>query len=178
MLGLYPYSNLDLTAGSMVAKRADKPVPAKPVPDVLQDEETAFPRGGGSTISALDRRRIKAEAQADAERDFFAEASAAKRRKLGTSQVCLFVCIFHPTDTGGVFCWDSQQFLSGPTLFDWLQDTDLSFVSRGIASKPPKYVDLLKLKVLLNCSCCSKSTAYFKPAVLQTSAPWCQAAIL
>ena len=71
----------------MVAKRADKPILANPAPETLQDEETAFPRGGGSTISALERRRIKAEAQADAERDFFAEASAAKRRKLGSSQV-------------------------------------------------------------------------------------------
>ena len=101
----------------MVAKRADKPVVANPAPEALQDEETAFPRGGGSTISALDRRRIKAEAQADAERDFFAEASAAKRRKLGTSQVFSVVCAFHPADTEGLFCWSSQRF-AGPTSAD------------------------------------------------------------
>ena len=89
----------------MVAKRADKPMVANPAPETLQDEETAFPRGGGSTISALERRRIKAEAQADAERDFFAEASAAKRRKLGSSQVCSILCASHPADTEGLVCW-------------------------------------------------------------------------
>ena len=97
----------------MVAKRADKPVVANSAPEVLQDEEKAFPRGGGSTISALDRRRIKAEAQADAERDFFAEASAAKRRKLGTSQVCSIKRVLHPADTEGMFCWNGQHFVKG-----------------------------------------------------------------
>ena len=55
-------------------------------------------------------------------------------------------------------------------LYDELQDDDPSFVSRGIAGKPPKYVDLLKLKVLLYCSRCSTSTVCFKPAHLHTSA--------
>lgn len=50
------------------------------------EEEPSFPRGGASSITPLKRRQIRAEAQADAEKDFFAGVSAgepasSKRRK-------------------------------------------------------------------------------------------------
>ena len=50
------------------------------------DEEPYFPRGGASSITPFKRRQIRAEAQADAEKDFFAGTSAGepagnKRRK-------------------------------------------------------------------------------------------------
>ena len=72
-----------------MAKPAQQPAPAA-------DEEQSFPRGGASSITPLKRRQIRAEAQADAERDFFAGSSAGgaagnKRRKKGartTAQVC------------------------------------------------------------------------------------------
>ena len=53
------------------------------------EEEQSFPRGGASSITPLKRRQIRAEAQADAERDFFASASADdnKRRKKGRRTV-------------------------------------------------------------------------------------------
>ncbi|KAA6421786.1 MAG: RRP5 protein, partial [Trebouxia sp. A1-2] len=65
-----------------MAKLAQQPAP-------VADEEQSFPRGGASTITPLKRRQIRAEAQADAERDFFAGASAGaqagnKRRKKGS----------------------------------------------------------------------------------------------
>lgn len=52
------------------------------------DEEGAFPRGGASSITPLKRRQIRQEAQAEAERDFFADAAAGategrKRQKKG-----------------------------------------------------------------------------------------------
>lgn len=52
------------------------------------DDEGAFPRGGASSITPLKRRQIRHEAQAEAERDFFADASASvtdsrKRQKKG-----------------------------------------------------------------------------------------------
>lgn len=54
------------------------------------DEEGAFPRGGASSITPLKRRQIREEAQAEAERDFFADAAASapegrKRQKKGKS---------------------------------------------------------------------------------------------
>ena len=65
-----------------MAKLAQQPAP-------VADGEQSFPRGGASTITPLKRRQIRAEAQADAERDFFAGASAGppvgnKRRKKGS----------------------------------------------------------------------------------------------
>ena len=61
------------------------------------EEEQAFPRGGASSITPLKRRQIRAEAQADAEKDFFASATAdtgnKRRRKntrVGGPQVLLF----------------------------------------------------------------------------------------
>ena len=52
------------------------------------EEEPSFPRGGASSITPLKRRQIRADAQADAEKDFFAGVSAGdpasnKRRKKG-----------------------------------------------------------------------------------------------
>ena len=53
------------------------------------EEEPSFPRGGASSITPLKRRQIRAEAQADAEKDFFAGRSAGdpasnkRRRKSG-----------------------------------------------------------------------------------------------
>lgn len=65
------------------------------------EEEPSFPRGGASNITPLKRRQIRAEAQADAEKDFFAGVSAgepasSKRRKKGGKaapaqvQICTF----------------------------------------------------------------------------------------
>ena len=50
----------------------------------VADEEPSFPRGGASSITPLKRRQIRAEAQADAEKDFLAgtgEPDSNKRRK-------------------------------------------------------------------------------------------------
>lgn len=41
------------------------------------EEDGAFPRGGASSITPLKRRQIRQEAQAEAERDFFADAGAS-----------------------------------------------------------------------------------------------------
>ncbi len=75
------YTTTTTTTPTM-AKLAQQPAP-------VADEEQSFPRGGASTITPLKRRQIRAEAQADAERDFFAGASAGapaghKRRKKGS----------------------------------------------------------------------------------------------
>lgn len=55
------------------------------------EEEPSFPRGGASSITPLKRRQIRAEAQAEAEKDFFAGVSAgdpanSKRRKKSGKQ--------------------------------------------------------------------------------------------
>lgn len=47
-------------------------------------EEDAFPRGGGRSLTGLERKRLRQEAEADARRDFLGEwqeGSTAKRRK-------------------------------------------------------------------------------------------------
>ena len=63
-----------------------------------QDEEQTFPRGGASSITPLKRRQIRAEAQADAERDFFASPTAdtgkkrrRQNRRVGGPQVQFFL---------------------------------------------------------------------------------------
>ena len=62
-----------------MAKAAQQGLPAA-------EDEPSFPRGGASSITPLKRRQIRAEAQAEAEKDFFAGVSAGdaagnKRRK-------------------------------------------------------------------------------------------------
>lgn len=123
------------------------------------EEEQSFPRGGASSITPLKRRQIRAEAQADAEKDFFAGASAGapasnKRQKksarAGSTQVRLFA------ETVPLASKGRRQ--TGPTgsmslslcheHLNALQDPESSFLSREFAQgKVPAFVELLKFKV-------------------------------
>lgn len=75
------------------------------------EEEPSFPRGGASSINPLKRRQIRAEAQADAEKDFFAGVSAAepagkRRKKNGKSSYVQVLAVF-------LFDLPFEQFFNG-----------------------------------------------------------------
>lgn len=43
--------------------------------------EEAFPRGGGRTLTGLERKRLRQEAEAEAERDFAAELQGTGKKQ-------------------------------------------------------------------------------------------------
>ena len=51
------------------------------------NEEVAFPRGGGRTLTALERKRLRQEAEAEAGRDFLAESQAIKSKRHRSDKV-------------------------------------------------------------------------------------------
>lgn len=68
---------------------------AAPATDVTVAAEEDFPRGGGGALSALERRQLQAEAEADAARDFFSHASdgGPRKRRKKAEQACS-CCIY------------------------------------------------------------------------------------
>ena len=50
-------------------------------------EEVAFPRGGKQALSAIERKRLRDEGKADAEKDFLAGNLGKKKRKLPEDEV-------------------------------------------------------------------------------------------
>lgn len=49
-----------------------------------QEPEEDFPRGGGSALTALERRQLRQEAAAEAERDFAAGGGSGRKRRKTT----------------------------------------------------------------------------------------------
>lgn len=126
------------------------------------DEEQCFPRGGASTITPLKRRQIRAEAQADAERDFFAGTSAGapasnKRQKKGVratgaqvrSARCRPLCLLYIGTACFALFRQVAKDTAGPlSICRVLQNEEGSFLARQLASgKVPAFVELLKFKV-------------------------------
>jgi hypothetical protein len=50
-------------------------------------EEVAFPRGGKQALSALERKRLREEGKADAEKDFLAGGFGNKKQKVQEDEV-------------------------------------------------------------------------------------------
>lgn len=53
------------------------------------EEEAAFPRGGGSTLSALEAKTLRAEGAAQARAEAAAGGSRKKQKKNADPQVCI-----------------------------------------------------------------------------------------
>jgi hypothetical protein len=50
-------------------------------------EEVAFPRGGKQALSAIERKRLRDEGKADAEKDFLTGGFGNKKQKLPEDEV-------------------------------------------------------------------------------------------
>ena len=70
------------------------------------EQEESFPRGGGKALSAFERKRLRQEAQAEAERDFFDEGGRKKRR----SDPAEVVCVVH-FDNRPLMCTCMAQYV-------------------------------------------------------------------
>ena len=55
--------------------------PVKTAPAAAAEEEPAFPRGGRQPLSALERKRLRDEGRAEAEKDFLSSSARKKKRK-------------------------------------------------------------------------------------------------
>lgn len=55
------------TAGPSTAKKHDEPRAAPSFVSTLKDEETDFPRGGGTSLTALEVKQTRAEGRREAE---------------------------------------------------------------------------------------------------------------
>ncbi len=68
---------------------------AAPATDTIVAAEEDFPRGGGGALSALERKQLQAEAEADAARDFFSHANdgGPRKRRKKAEQACT-CCVY------------------------------------------------------------------------------------
>lgn len=100
--------------------QADAPAPG--VDPALLEEEEAFPRGGGGKLSALEKRQIRLEAEAQVDED---------------------------AQQGGVAAGKRRKLLAGKAKASEDEDEGL-FAGRaagaGRAARVPKFVELLKFK--------------------------------
>lgn len=123
------------------------------------EEESAFPRGGASSITPLKRRQIRQEAQAEAERDFFADAEAdsnRKRQKKGKPSTSTQVICGPASSPADINRLSVASYTHGLQSFrhsrvnhvPCLQALESQFVRKFAQEKLPAFVELLKFKVI------------------------------